>query len=170
MMVGLLGGVSLYVCSFPATIAGVMFGDGLHFREEGWSFLSWCGSLLDRHMRWFISYVLILFLGPLCVMWILGLFGLGKIYESTRAKYGCLLSGKRYPGYLVVRLWAGALFLPFIPTIIAAIASFMMGLLIMFLLGLYALVELGRFGGLRYFVTRIAVRDGMRDALGRRRR
>jgi len=103
MMVGFLGGFALYVCSFPATIGGVMFGDGLHFREEGWSFLSWCGSLLDRHMRWFISYDLILFLGPLGVMWILGLFGLGRIAESTRAKYGCLLSGKRYPGYLFVR-------------------------------------------------------------------
>ena len=170
MMVGFLGGVALYVCSFPATIAGVMFGDGLHFRDPEWSFLSWCGSLLDRHMGWFVSYALALFLWPLGVMWFLGLFGLGKLAESTRAKYGCLLSGKRYPGYLVVRLVAGTLFLPFVPTIVAAIASFMMGLLIMFLLGLYALVELGRFGGLRYFVTRLAVRDGMRDARGRRRR
>jgi hypothetical protein len=168
MMVGIFGAVALYVCSFPATIAGVIYGDGLHFSGSGSKILSWCGSLLDRHMGWFIWYVVALLLGPIALMWITDLFGFGKLTAKAREKYGMVLSGKSYPGQPLVRLVAGTLFLPFVPTIVAAMAACMIGLLVLCLIGLYGAVELARFGGLRYLITRLAVRDGMRDARRRR--
>lgn len=170
ILVGLWGGVSLYICSFPASIAGVMYGDRLYFTGTGSRVLAWCGMLLDRHLSWFIWYILALVLGPVGAMWILGLTGLGKLAAKAREKYGRLFSGRPYPGQPFVRLVTGILFMPFVPTIIAAMAAFMIGLLVLFLIGLYGAVELARLGGLRYLITRLAVRDGMRDARGRSRR
>jgi len=170
IMVGLFGGVALYVCSFPATIAGVMYGDRLYFTGSGSRVLSWCGSLLDRHMSWFIWYIVALLFGPLGLMWISNLIGFGKLAAKAREKYGLIFSGRPYPGQSFVRLVAGTLFLPFIPTIVAAFAACMIGLLVLLLIGLYGAVELARFGGFRYFITRLAVRDGISDALKRRRR
>jgi hypothetical protein len=49
-------------------------------------------------------------------------------------------------------------------------AGFVIVLLALALLALYAAVELGRMGGFRYLITRTAVKHGVRDALGRRSR
>jgi len=126
-MVGMIGGVALYVCSFPATIAGVIYGDRLYFTGSGSIFLSWCGSLLDRHMSWFIWYIMALLLMPMGLMWLSGIAGFNRLSEKAREKFGCPFSGTPYPGQALVRLAAGTMFLPFIPTIIAAMAACMIG-------------------------------------------
>ena len=147
-----------------------MYSDRLFFPGLDGRFLTWCGQLLDRHLSWYFKYIGVLVLGPFPMMWSFKLIGLHKIAERAQSKYGGILSGKPYPGYTLVRTVACILFLPFVPTIIAAVVACIIGICVMAGIALYGLVSFGRMGGSRYFITRWAVRDGIRDAMNRRLR
>jgi hypothetical protein len=168
--VGMFGAPILYVCSFPATIGGIIFGDRLHF--PGWEsrIIAWCGELLDRHILWFVGYIGSLFLVPIAIGNLLRLFGLARMAREAEAKYGWTLFDGRSPGRVPLLIWTGILAAPFVPTVVAAMAACAIAALAMTLIALYGFVEIGRLGGFRYLITRWAVRDGMRDALKRRHR
>jgi hypothetical protein len=168
--VGVLGALCLYVGSFFATMTGNMCSDTLYFRGDGFHFMGWCGTLLDKHLSWFCYYTGALIFLPWPPIIFLGWLGLGQVLGSAQDKCGFIFSGRPYPGQTAIRVIAGILFLPFVPTTLAAIYALMILLLVMALLALYALVQLGRYGGLTYFATRLGVRDGMRDAQRRNSR
>ena len=165
---GFIGIPALYCASFFATIGGVVFSDALYFRE--WGQLGWCGQLLDKHLLWFVCYISALILGPISLGLLFRPFGFGAMVDRVQDKYGGFCSGRKYPGQTFIRAVAAILCLPYLPTMIAAMAGFMVILLALALLALYAAVELGRMGGFRYLLTRTAVKHGVRDALGRRTR
>jgi hypothetical protein len=165
---GFIGIPTLYCASFFATIGGVVFSDTLYFRQ--WGLLGWCGLLLDRHLGWFVCYIASLIFGPIVLGFLLRPFGFGSMVAKVQEKYGSFCSGRKYPGQTFIRAVAAILCLPYLPTVIAAMAGFMIVLLALALLALYAAVELGRMGGFRYLITRTAVKHGVRDALGRRNR
>jgi len=168
--VGLFGTPILYVCSFPASIAGVIFRDNLYFPDRGYRALAWCGTLLDRHILWFVGYVGSLLLVPIAIGNLLRLFGLARMAREAESKYGWTLFDGRSPGRVPLLIWTGILAAPFVPTVIAAMAACAIAALALALIALYGLMEIGKLGGFRYLITRLAMRDGMRDALKRRPR
>jgi hypothetical protein len=166
--VGLFGAPILYACSFPATIAGVIFNDNLYFPDRGYRVLAWCGTLLDRHILWFVGYVGSLLLVPIAIGNLLRLFGLARMAREAESKYGWTLFDGRSPGRIPLLIWTGILAVPFVPTVIAAMAACAIAALALALIALYGFVEIGRLGGFRYLIMRLAVRHGTHDALRRR--
>jgi hypothetical protein len=169
-VVGIFGGLTLYMGSFFATMSGSMFSDTLYFHEQEFRFMAWCGLLLDRHLAAFLYYLAGLFFLPLVLLITVSVPRSEK--HPPGGGEGCanFLSGRPFPGRTWVRVFACMLYLPFVPTLLAALAGLAVVLFVLSALALYALFISFRFFGFRYLWTRVAVRDGMRDALGPRRR
>lgn len=164
MSVGLVGAVILYVCCVPATLTGAFYSDRMFFRGAEARFLVWCGRLFDKHLVGFVAYTAALFFLPLPLIWLFELVGLQKVVDGAGARCKCLSIQWRYPGRPVVWTILGVLFLPFVPTIIAAIVGYCILLGVIIAAFIYVFSKLGRSTAGRYFVTRIAVRHGAKDA------
>ena len=169
-VVGFFGGLTLYLGGFFASMSGHMFSNGLYFHELEFRFLAWCGLLLDRHLAAFLFYLAGLFVLPLVLIFAFGLLVPDNRPPDARRECENFLSGRPFPGRIWVRVVACLLYLPFVPTLLAAMAGLTVVLMVLASLGLYAIVISLRSFGFRYLWTRAAVRAGVRDAMGRRRR
>jgi hypothetical protein len=169
LKVGIAGAITLYGCSFFATIAAALCSTQLFYHDGEYKFIAWCGTLFDRHRQWFYCYTSGLILSPLMPIALVRLLGPQDIADCPTEPHGTKIFRKYCPEHWLSRITAGFLFSPYIPTIVAASYVFVIIALLLGSLVIYALFQVGRYGGLWYLLTRLAVRDGVRDGVQYRR-
>ena len=124
LWVGVVGGVILYAGSLFAKLAWSVFSDQVFFHGRVFGFIAWCGSLLDRHLIAYFCYVGGL-IGSGAMLLLFAKFA--KAFGPRSASLA-QFAGWIFPleSGLCVFLdrCAIVLLLPFIPTLIGALAGF----------------------------------------------
>jgi len=162
--IGAAGVVICYFGSHVAMTARAFYSHTPFFRGWGWKFIVGCISVLENHLNAYACYVYGLCVFPLILSLILRLLG---IHEPGAGKEMADPNAAKRPHQFAQRMVACLLLVPSVQVLVGALAGFVALVLVLVLIAVHLLVGCRRYGGMLYFWMRIAVRIGMRRAVGR---
>ena len=143
-------------------MARAIFSNSLSFR--GWQLVGGFVSVLENHLKAYAYYIYGLCIVPLILSMSLRLLGLHK--AGTSRDIGDPNAAKP-PRQFAHRMVECLLLVPFVQVLVGALAGFVALVLVLVLVAVHSLVGCRRYGGIIYFWMRMAVRLGMRRAVGR---
>lgn len=162
--IGAAGVVICYFGSHVAMTARAFYSQSSFFRGWGWRIIVGCISVLENHLNVYACYFYGLCVFPLILSLFLRLLG---IHEPGASKEMGDLNAAKPPHQFAHRMVACLLLVPFVQVLVGALAGFVALVLVLVLIAVHSLVGCRRYGGILYFWMRIAVRIGMRRAVGR---
>lgn len=162
--IGATGPVVCFLGSHFAVMARAMFSDCLSFRGWGWQLVFGFATGLENHLKAYAYYIYGLCIFPLMLSMSLRLFGLHEV-GSVRGFGDANAAKPRHQ--FAHRMVACLLLVPFVQVLVGALAGFVALVLVLVLIAVHSLVGCRRYGGILYFWMRIAVRIGVRRAVGR---
>jgi hypothetical protein len=162
--IGAAGVVVCYFGSHVAMTAPAFYSHSSFFRGWGWHINVGCISVLESHLNAFACYLYGLCVFPLILSLFLRLLG---IHEPGSTKEMCGQNAVKRPHKFARCMGSWLLLVPSVQLFLGTLAGLTALVLVLALLAIHALVGCRRYGGNLYFWMRIAVRTGMRRALGR---
>lgn len=162
--IGAAGTVICYFGSHVAAMARAFYSHSPFFRGWGWQFIVGSASALENHLRAYAFYIYGLCMLPSILSLFLRLAG---IHEDGSGKEPGDPFAAKWPSQFKRRIVACLLLVPFVQVFLGALAGLMALVLFLILMAVHALVGCRRFGEVFYFWTSVAVRAGVRRAVGR---
>jgi hypothetical protein len=162
--IGVTGVVICYFGSRVAIMARAFYYHSSFFRGWGWQFIAGCMSALENRVNTYACYFYGLGVFPLALSLFLRLLG---IHEPGASKEMGDLNAVKRPHQFARRVGAWLLLVPSVQVFLGTLAGVMTLALVLVLIAVHSLVGCRRYGGILYFWMRVAVRIGMRRAMGR---
>lgn len=162
--IGAAGAVICYFGSRVAMMARAFYSHSSFLRGPGWQFIVGCASVLENHLRAYACYIYGLCVLPSILSLFLHLLG---IHEPGASKEMGDLNAVKRPHQFARRVGAWLLLVPSVQVFLGTLAGVMTLALVLVLIAVHSLVGCRRYGGILYFWMRVAVRIGMRRAMGR---
>lgn len=162
--IGAAGAVICYFGSRVAMMARAFYSHSSFFQGCGWQFAVGYISALENHLRAYACYFYGLCVFPLILSLLLRLLG---IHEAGVSVAMCDPNAVRRPHQFARRMGGWLLLVPSVQVFLGTLAGLMALALVLVLIAVHSLVGCRRYGGILYFWMRIAVRIGVRRAVGR---
>jgi len=162
--IGATGPVVCFLGSHVAVMARAIFSNSLSFRGWGWQLVGGFASVLENHLKTYAYYIYGLCIVPLILSMALRLLGL---HEAGAGREIGDPNAAKPPRQFAHRMVACLLLVPFVQVLVGALAGFVALVLVVVLIAVHSLVGCRRYGGILYYWMRIAVRIGVRRAVGR---
>jgi len=164
---GKIGAAGVVICYFGSQVAmaaRAFYSHSSFFRGWGWQIIVGCISVLENHLNGYACYLYGLCVFPLILSLFLRLLG---IHEPGASKEVGDLNAVKRPHQFARRMCAWLLLVPSVQLFLGTLAGITALVLVLALLAVHALVGCRRYSGILYFWMRMAVRIGMRRAVGR---
>lgn len=164
---GRIGAAGVVICYFGSHVvmtARAFYSHSSFFRGWCWQVIVGCISVLENHLNAYACYLYGLCVFPLILSLFLRLFG---IHEPGATKEMGDPNAVNRPHKFARRMGSWLLLVPSVQLFLGTLAGLTALVLVLALLAVHALVGCRRYGGILYFWIRMAVRIGMRRAVGR---